>query len=343
VWRDNFRATLSWLPPPPTHRPRRDQHIVHGAMNRELPLLPPGWRSPSAKEGMDPVDEDLERYIGCLWVDRLLRSMGDFTERTKINACAHYYFHAFFNYRSFRMEDKGVVSLASVFLACKVLENPRKMRDILRCYQAEISKAHPGIDLTEKEQFELREEITRIESFLLRVLSFDFVPPVQSFDKLEELWKMMCKSAHTVWSSETDPSWQKEIIACARSFMCDAYRGLVVHWYPQGTLAHACLRIACYYQKNNIRAVKELIRHWAEIFPERPPDDDLEKVKCDILQIFRIRKKLKESLRESCPMTLPDQSPWQDTSATQDPKDPRASPSASPNASSSTSTSHVVA
>jgi len=294
-------------------------------MNRGQSLLPPGWRSPSAKEGMDPGEEDLERYIGCLWVDRLLRSMGEFNERTKINACAHYYFHAFFNYRSFRMQDKGVVSLASVFLACKVLENPRKMRDLLRCYQAEISKAHPGIDLTEKEQFELREEITRIESFLLRVLSFDFAPPVQSFDKLEELWQMMCKSRASVWSGETDCSWQKAIIACARSFMCDAYRGLAVHWYRQETLAHACLRIACYYQKNAFRAVKVLIYHWTEIFPDMPAVEDLEKVKTDIFQIYRIRKRLRDNLRESCPMTLPDQTPWQDNAM------PNASPSTSPN------------
>jgi len=292
-------------------------------------LLPTGWKSPSAKEGMTADDENLNRYVGCLWVDRLLRAMGEFNERTKINACAHFYFHAFYNYRSFSMEDKGVVSLASVFLACKVLENPRKMRDLLKCYQNEIAKTHQGIELTEKEQYELREEITRIESFLLRVLSFDFVPPVSSFDKLDDLWRMMMKSQSMMWTQESDHSWQKQIIQCARSFMCDAYRGIAVHQYTQKTLAYACLRIACFYQRNSCRSVKLLLSRWAEIFPDRPPDEDIEKVKSDILEIFRVRKRLKDESREQCPMTLPDQKTWTD-------KDPNVatngpSPSMSPN------------
>lgn len=123
----------------------------------------------------------------------------------------------------------------------------------------------------------------------------------------------MCKSAPAAWTGETDNQWQKCIISCARSFMCDAYRGLPVHWYTQETLAYACLRIACYYQKNSYAAVKLLLGHWAEIYPERPPDELLDKVKRDIMHIFRIRKKLKEDMGDNCPVTLPDQTPWRDT------------------------------
>eukprot|EP00397_Hematodinium_sp_SG-2012_P053217 GEMP01063394.1.p1 GENE.GEMP01063394.1~~GEMP01063394.1.p1 ORF type:complete len:275 (+),score=33.73 GEMP01063394.1:56-826(+) len=242
-----------------------------------LPILPAGWRSPSNKEGMDAIDEDVERYVGCIWIDRLLAGMSEFTQRTKIHACSHYYFHAFYNHRSFKMQDKGVVGLSSIFLACKVLENTRKMKDLQHCYQLEIAKAHPGVELMEKEQFELREEITRIESFLLRIVHFNFSPPTDSFDKLEELIiEVFKKTTHLVAPYEPDQhKWQMAIMTCARSFLCDAYRVIAVHLHQQQ-------------------------------FPEHPSDGQTDQVKKDILQVFRMKSRLSKSQKDDS-LTLPDQ------------------------------------
>eukprot|EP00397_Hematodinium_sp_SG-2012_P050531 GEMP01058773.1.p1 GENE.GEMP01058773.1~~GEMP01058773.1.p1 ORF type:complete len:306 (+),score=32.84 GEMP01058773.1:56-919(+) len=273
-----------------------------------LPILPAGWRSPSNKEGMDAIDEDVERYVGCIWIDRLLAGMSEFTQRTKIHACSHYYFHAFYNHRSFKMQDKGVVGLSSIFLACKVLENTRKMKDLQHCYQLEIAKAHPGVELMEKEQFELREEITRIESFLLRIVHFNFSPPTDSFDKLEELIiEVFKKTTHLVAPYEPDQhKWQMAIMTCARSFLCDAYRVIAVHLHQQHVLAYACLRMACFYQQKSFHGINIILQQWDTIFPEHPSDGQTDQVKKDILQVFRMKSRLSKSQKDDS-LTLPDQ------------------------------------
>jgi len=290
--------------------------------------LPEGWTSPS--DGISSVEEGCERFIGCLWIDRILARFDTFfigarndstKTRMKLQCTAHFYMQSIYNYRSVKLEDKGVVSLAAIHLANKVMEHPRKLRDLMTCYELECSKMHPGLSLDENEVHDLREAVTRNESFILRVVGFNLSPPTTCFEELESLISTIYKESLNILDKHQineSGAWKKNISLLARSFLCDSYRGMAVHTQSSYNLALACLMLACNFYHKTFCSIALLLEQWHTIFPDSNLDE-LEEAKTEICYIYSVKRKVRDEVLAGriCDLiTLPDQTPFLDGTAT---------------------------
>jgi hypothetical protein len=88
-------------------------------------------------------------------------------------ATAHTFFHRFFARQSFQKHDRFVSATACVFLAGKVEETPKKIKDVvIESHKAQSSKP-TGPDPDSAEFHKLKEEILVCERVLLQTLDFD--------------------------------------------------------------------------------------------------------------------------------------------------------------------------
>ena len=85
-------------------------------------------------------------------------------------ATATTYLHRFFELQSMKQHDRFVIGLACVFLACKVEEQPRHIKDIISHYfNFRFNSKHPGSEL----YLQMMDSLVAAERILLQTLSFD--------------------------------------------------------------------------------------------------------------------------------------------------------------------------
>ncbi|CAD7940408.1 unnamed protein product [Amoebophrya sp. A120] len=160
-----------------------------------LPLIKvKDWTSPSVQSGvLSGLDEERTwRCRGCLYIEAFLREL-QLQGKQALLSTAFFYLQVFHAYIPFDREDLGVTALGCVFLACKVGESQKKMREIVKAYQAElqaaaVSSGNPAQQinastagaLSELEVSELRDQLHKIEFFVLRAIKFHLeMPPAE--------------------------------------------------------------------------------------------------------------------------------------------------------------------
>merc|ERR1712232_407573 len=148
---------------------------------------------------------------------------------------ACYYVQLFFMFRSMRQEDVKVVALAAAFLACKVTDSQRRMRDLLRTNN-QLRGNRGETELGEEEQRALRERIVKLEFMMLRIIRFNFDLPVRlSAEELERLsnrllvgvamsaaFKEQCKGQP---AGEEANKLKPKLLQLTASFLLDAFMG----------------------------------------------------------------------------------------------------------------------
>merc|ERR1740123_1626865 len=118
--------------------------------------------------------------MACETARDLVRNLFNInTEKTHEELCnkaqvlACYYLQLFYMFHSLQQEDSWLVAIASAFLACKVVDVPRRMRGLLRALnQQRVQRG--DAEFGEEEQRKTCEQILRIEFQLVRIVRFDF-------------------------------------------------------------------------------------------------------------------------------------------------------------------------
>jgi len=209
----------------------------------------------------------VERFGGCEFARAVVHSLYTEKDRTgicgRLQALACYYVQLFYMARSLRHEDVRVVAVAGAFLACKVCEVPRRMRDVLRSHNnVRIKSGRPELD--EDEQRALRERVLKVELLLLRIMRFEvelFVVPWEELDVMADqllarlavsaTFREACVSRQPV---EEANNLKPKLLQVAKSFMQDAYMGLGPLRVQPRVVAAGALAVAVRYIRREMNA-----------------------------------------------------------------------------------------
>ena len=183
--------------------------------------------SPSRREGISRDDERMLRVYGC----ELIQTSGILLKLPQqVCATAQVLFHRFFCKRSFVQFKVEFAAMASIWLASKLEEYPRALRDVLQVYYR-LEKRQNGKNLLPLEYMDpvyvnWRQNVIVVERYMLR--EFGFTVRIEHAHKvilvllspqvlnaspqlMQETWNLLNDSLRTVacvcYSSET--------IACA--------------------------------------------------------------------------------------------------------------------------------
>jgi len=123
--------------------------------------------SPSRKCGISAADETSMRKGACIFMQHagVLLKFPQITTATAIVL-----FHLFFSRRSFSHYDRFVIATTSLYLAAKIAESPRKIRDIVNVVYAILNNKTLSIS---NEYWDLKDVVVKIESVVLRTLAFE--------------------------------------------------------------------------------------------------------------------------------------------------------------------------
>ncbi|CAI4225157.1 unnamed protein product [Auanema sp. JU1783] len=183
-------------------------------------LFPSGWifpqdsikSTPSIKQGCTYEADERFRREGI----KMIMSIGQ-TLRLKVNptlATAAVYFHRFYMSHSFQNTPRELAALGCLFLAGKVEETPKKVRDLLRVAQTQFPSLY-----TETKP----EDIMGIERVLLRTLKFDL--------QVDHPYKYLLEY---IQKHNLSAEISKRYMQAAYAFVNDSYATtLCLLWEPQ--------------------------------------------------------------------------------------------------------------
>ena len=114
-----------------------------------------------------------QRVYGC----ELIQQMGIMLALPQVGiATAQVMFHRFYARRSMRRFDVRHVATGALFLATKVEECPRKVRDVLGCFQHLLSKRAGKrpvpLDIFSQDYANLKDKLIRADGEILKELGF---------------------------------------------------------------------------------------------------------------------------------------------------------------------------
>ncbi|KAJ7298564.1 hypothetical protein O6H91_06G042300 [Diphasiastrum complanatum] len=129
--------------------------------------------SPSRKDGVDEETETVLRLYGC----ELIQESGIFLKLPQaVMATGQVLFHRFYCKKSFARFNVKRVAASCVWLAAKLEESPRKIRDILNVFHRMECRrenlALDPLDLVSKTYEELKTDLIRTERHLLKEMGF---------------------------------------------------------------------------------------------------------------------------------------------------------------------------
>ncbi|CAI5513320.1 unnamed protein product, partial [Closterium sp. Naga37s-1] len=181
--------------------------------------------SPSRKEGVDKETEYVLRVYGC----ELIQESGILLKLPQaVMATGQVLFHRFYCKKSqTRFNVKGVAA-SCVWLASKLEENPRRIRDVLNVFHR-INLRRDNLPLAPLEQFsknyeDLRTELIRTERHILKEMGFICHvehPHKFIFNYLRQLDVLDDAVKHEAWNLANDSlrtvlcvRFKSEVVAC---------------------------------------------------------------------------------------------------------------------------------
>eukprot|EP00962_Isochrysis_galbana_P031011 scaffold10084_cov139-Isochrysis_galbana.AAC.10 len=88
-------------------------------------------------------------------------------------ATAMVFYHRFFAFKSYEEHDRFNIATTALFLASKVEETPRKLKDVVtEAYKTQY-KSTPVPETESRELYERKEKVLISERILLQTLGFD--------------------------------------------------------------------------------------------------------------------------------------------------------------------------
>ena len=249
--------------------------------------------SPSRRDGVDPGREKYVRrtYVGFLAEAGFNLRVPQLTIATATILC-----HRFFTRKSVAEYDRYLVATTCLFLAGKVEESPKPLREVLsRCHNV-LHKPKPGSNAKppqlERADYDLwREKVLDTERIVLTTLGFDFqidhpyrhlLACINSLEKDSTL-KAECQKVFVDGSN-------KKIKQFAWNFVNDSLRTTLALEYNPRLIGAGALSLAAKFQKVtlerkdlghernwwevlgvSLRSIEDIEKTLLEIYDERNP------------------------------------------------------------------------
>ena len=160
-------------------------------------------------------------------------------------ATALLFFHRFFLRQSFKAHDGWLVGVTCLFLAGKVEETPKKLRDVIRvAYKLRFNEEPRD----EKTYFQVKEQILIHERKVLQIIAFDLT--------VVHPYKELISMAKAVNGSN-------QLAQCAWNFVNDSLRMTLCLQYRPKEIAAGVLYLATKYLKMDLNA--SLPQPWWDI------------------------------------------------------------------------------
>mmetsp|Transcript_10620 Transcript_10620/g.10263 ORF Transcript_10620/g.10263 Transcript_10620/m.10263 type:complete len:247 (-) Transcript_10620:385-1125(-) len=144
-------------------------------------------------------------------------------------------FHRFYCFQSFKQHNRFVIAVACLFLASKVEECPKKLRDIIHAYFT-LRVKYNGHPPTELEVVEFPNRILLSERLVLQTLCFDLQiihPYKLALDKIKDKLKVYIPS-------DLRQSFHQNAV----NFMNDSYRTTLCLQYTPSQIASSAIFLA---------------------------------------------------------------------------------------------------
>jgi len=182
----------------------------------------------------------------------LLQTAGQLLNLPQLTiATGTFYFHRFFTNPDSQGSDNFITGVACLFLASKVEETPKKLRDVIvRCYQQQNNKElHPD------ELDDLKKSVLRYEQTILNRIGFDLT--------VEHPHATLLKNVKLISSYHTQPE-NKELAQIAWNIVNDSLKStLCLHFRPH-LIANAALYLASMFLQ--IPLIPDSNNGWCTLF-----------------------------------------------------------------------------
>lgn len=234
--------------------------------------------TPSRVDGITAADEKKLRGKTVFLIETLCKYK-NFSWANKSSllpqASACMYFHRFYQYQSFRKHDRQVVAVACLFLACKVEEDPKRIKDMITGYFDIKKLLNPDVpQVTDEQKMEMLEKVLIAERVILQTLAFD-LRIVHPIEKLFEKWKFVIKYLTAENKAVVKQS--------ATRFLTDCYRTTIPIQYTQKDIAVSCLFLSTLELGEPPLASKvEGEMTWLDLFDSDISDEKLNEV-CNLI------------------------------------------------------------
>ncbi|XP_058837039.1 cyclin-T [Topomyia yanbarensis] len=234
--------------------------------------------SPSRKCGMDADQELMYRQRAA----NLIQDMGQRLQVSQlcINT-AIVYMHRFYAFHSFTHFHRNSIAAASLFLAAKVEEQPRKLEHIIKVVHICLGLEAP--DPLKESYAEQAQDLVFNENVLLQTLGFDVA--------IDHPHTHVVKTCHLVKASKdlAQTSYFMASNSLHLTTMCLQYKPTVVACF--------CIHLACKWSRWEIPQSNEG-RHWFHYVDKTVTLDQLKQLTDEFLHIFdrcptRLKSKMK--------------------------------------------------
>ena len=237
--------------------------------------------TPSQKDGLSSkVEEDL-RYLGCEYI----QIAGIMLKMPQVAmATAQVLFQRFFFIKSFVKNKMEEVAMACIWLASKVEESPRRVRDVMNVFhylrQRRLSKsATPTPMLLDENYISSKNNVIKAERRLLKELGFC----------------VHVKHPHkiiVVYLQVLELEKNKNLVQAAWNYMNDSLRTTVFVKHSPETIACACIYLAA----RVLRMPLPNQPHWFYLF--NATEEEIQKISLSILEVYQHKKPVHEELEK---------------------------------------------
>ena len=237
--------------------------------------------TPSQKDGLsNKVEEDL-RYLGCEYI----QIAGIMLKMPQVAmATAQVLFQRFFFIKSFvknKMED---VAMACIWLASKVEESPRRVRDVMNVFhylrQRRLSKSNTPSPMPLDENYiSSKNNVIKAERRLLKELGFC----------------VHVKHPHkiiVVYLQVLELEKNRNLVQTAWNYMNDSLRTTVFVKHSPETIACACIYLAA----RVLRMPLPNQPHWFYLF--NATEEEIQKISLSILEVYQHKKPVHDDLEK---------------------------------------------
>eukprot|EP00038_Savillea_parva_P011345 m.196884 g.196884 ORF g.196884 m.196884 type:complete len:328 (+) comp19927_c0_seq1:462-1445(+) len=205
----------------------------------EWEYRPYSGATPSSQDGVDAKKEARYRREGCRFIKDVAQNL---KLHMNVSNTGSVFFHRFYLQNSFKNYPRFYMAAACLFVAGKVEEQPKKLKDLLPCVfklyprkQQPSGVTGPNGELGQKMMLELKTQILANERALLQTLDFDLVvkhPPEYLFQFAKSL------------KLEFGEKIPNQLVQLAYKYINDSFQTLMCLEYRPEVLAVAHLHLA---------------------------------------------------------------------------------------------------
>lgn len=232
--------------------------------------------SPSRRCGIDPQQESKYRQQAA----DLIQNMGQalMVSQLCINT-AIVYMHRFYAFHSFTHFHRNHIAAASLFLAAKVEEQPRKLQSVIEAGHNCLYPKSGRIDVSSEHFLEQTQDLIFNENILLQTLGFDVA--------IDHPHTHVVKTCNLVRASKdlAQSSYFMASNTLHKTTMCLQYKPTVVACF--------CIHVACKWSNWQIPQSKEG-KHWFEYVDTSVTTELLDRLTLEFLHYFDTKSSSQE-------------------------------------------------